>query len=98
MNEPLNLNCCEFDLFIEKEDPLEFWMKHEKDFPVLSFMAKVVLSVPASSAASEREFSKAKYVFGDNRMSLKPETAENITFFKNYFDYEDALGIKLNEK
>ncbi len=37
-------------------DPLQWWNSQKKFYPVLSEVDKSVLAIPASSAASEREF------------------------------------------
>ena len=37
--------------------PLQFWKKHQETFPILTKLACEVLSIPASSASSERSFS-----------------------------------------
>ena len=34
-------------------DPLQWWTKHEKVYPVLAALAKDVLVIPATSARSE---------------------------------------------
>ena len=48
-------------------------------------MAREVLSIPATSAASERAFSAGKDVFGIARMSLKPETVEALICLRSWY-------------
>lgn len=84
----------ELDLFIvakgvpiidEKGDyvnPLEWWMKHEDEFPVLAYMAQAYLSIPATSAPSERIWSRAAQVYTANRSRLDPDIASGIIFTK----------------
>ncbi|KAF9991801.1 hypothetical protein BGZ80_008878, partial [Entomortierella chlamydospora] len=40
--------------------PLEFWRQYHSQFPALAAMARDILAVPATSASSERVFSKAR--------------------------------------
>ncbi|KZS00289.1 putative Zinc finger protein [Daphnia magna] len=52
-------------------------------------MAKEILSIPATSASSERAFSVGKDVFGIARMSLKAETVEALVCLRSWY----RLGI-----
>ena len=55
-------------------------------------MARDILSIPATSAASERAFSAGKDVFGLARMSLRPETVEALICLRSW--YKSGLGEK----
>jgi len=46
----------------------------------LAVLARKILSVPASSAASERAFSAAGQTITERRTSLKPDTVDSILF------------------
>lgn len=48
-------------------DILEFWAKHSSQFPFLSQLAREFLSIPASSAACERIFSRFAPIVYDYR-------------------------------
>lgn len=61
-------------------DVLLWWKEHEKNFPKLAMIARGVLSIPASSAASERDFSSAGFVIQERRTQLKPGTVDDILF------------------
>ncbi|KZS05507.1 Uncharacterized protein APZ42_031279 [Daphnia magna] len=61
-----------------KEPVLRRW-------PKLSAMAKDLLSIPATSAASERAFSTGKDVFGIARMSFHPETVEALVCLRSWY-------------
>ena len=50
--------------------PLEFFSKHEKEFPIISRVALVVLAITPSSAEVERLFSKSGLVVTKKRTSL----------------------------
>lgn len=60
------------------EDPLEWWVRHASDYPVLSKMAFDLFSCPAMSAECERVFSQTKKVITDERNRLNSETVAAI--------------------
>uniref|UniRef100_A0A915EFS8 HAT C-terminal dimerisation domain-containing protein n=1 Tax=Ditylenchus dipsaci TaxID=166011 RepID=A0A915EFS8_9BILA len=47
------------------ENPLDFWRNNEKYFPYLATLARLVLSVPASSFPSERAFKELRCIIID---------------------------------
>ncbi|KAJ0126709.1 Uncharacterized protein HZ326_30186, partial [Fusarium oxysporum f. sp. albedinis] len=59
---------------VEVEDPLEWWVCHASDYPILSKMAFDLFSCPAMSAECERVFSQTKKVITDERNRLKSDT------------------------
>ena len=61
-------------------DVLSWWEKHASEFPNLSQIARAILAIPASSAASERDFSTAGFVIQERRTQLNPETVDDILF------------------
>ncbi|KAH9379590.1 hypothetical protein HPB48_019061 [Haemaphysalis longicornis] len=64
---------------------LEWWGAQRKKYRGLSFLAKKVLSIPSTSASSERNFSAAGYVLQERRTCLKRENLlDNLLFlYKN---------------
>ena len=58
------------------EDPrgrintLEWWKNNERQYPVLSMLARDILNVPMSTVASESAFSQGRQQIGDNRHTL----------------------------
>jgi hypothetical protein len=60
------------------EDPLEWWVRHASDFPVLSKMAFDLFSCPAMSSECERVFSQTKKVITDERNRLDSGTVAAI--------------------
>ncbi|CAB5363097.1 unnamed protein product [Rhizophagus irregularis] len=70
----------EFDRYLNADraqalcDTLNWWKRHEEEYPNLSNMAKDYLGVPATSAPAERIFSSAADVITYDRASLAPET------------------------
>jgi len=67
----------------QDEDPLAWWRTHEILFPKLAKLAKKFLAIPASSAPSERAFSKVGIVVDKRRASLLPEKANQLVFLKH---------------
>ena len=61
-------------------DPLAFWKKNDKNYPLLAKAARRFLSAPATSLASEGIFSTARAVYTYQRMRLRPRKAEMIIF------------------
>nr|XP_055027515.1 E3 SUMO-protein ligase ZBED1-like [Misgurnus anguillicaudatus] len=61
-------------------DPLEWWKLHQPNFPRLSLLAKKYLSIPATSAPSERVFSVGGGIVTCNRACLKPEVVDRLIF------------------
>ena len=78
---------------VEKPEPANcdptsvyaYWNSRSHRWPRLACMAREVLSIPATSAASERGFSAGKDVFGIARMSLKPETVEALICLRSWY-------------
>ncbi|KAM5354590.1 hypothetical protein ACJ41O_001237 [Fusarium nematophilum] len=63
---------------LDVEDPLEWWVHHAPDYPVLSKMAFDLFSCPAMSAECERVFSQTKKVITDERNRLSSDTVAAI--------------------
>lgn len=59
-------------------DPLKWWKVSQKFYPRLSNLARKYLCIPATSASSERVFSKGGNVFTCLRSSLKPEQVNRL--------------------
>ena len=78
-------------------DRLLWWKVNEKNFPVLSKLAKYILAIPASSATSERIFSAGGLTVSHLRCTLDDEKVEDILKIRlNILKLEQAeakLGI-----
>uniref|UniRef100_A0A1A8RC75 HAT C-terminal dimerisation domain-containing protein n=1 Tax=Nothobranchius rachovii TaxID=451742 RepID=A0A1A8RC75_9TELE len=61
-------------------DPLQWWKSNTSNFSRLSHLAKKYLSIPATSAPSERLFSVAGGVVTCSRACLKPEAVDRLIF------------------
>ncbi|GKE70393.1 zinc finger BED domain-containing protein RICESLEEPER 2 [Tanacetum coccineum] len=70
-------------------DVLGFWKEKESTFPVLSHMTRDILSVQATSVASESAFSTSGRVLSIQRTRLTPASLEMCICLK---DHLDAMG------
>lgn len=67
----------------ENFDPIMWWKNNDGKYPRLSKMAINLLSIPASSAASERVFSLAGNIITEKRNRLVPKTVDSILFLNS---------------
>jgi len=67
------------------QDVLQWWRAKTDKFPHLSILARQVFAIPASSAASERNFSSAGRVFDKRRTNLSSKTLDDILFLNSNF-------------
>jgi len=61
-------------------NPLDWWRVHESDFPHLAKMSMKYLSIPATSAPSERVFSTAGLTIAKDRARLEASRANELVF------------------
>lgn len=73
-------------------DPLSWWAKHHLQFPLIAQVAKQVLCIPATSAASERLFSIGGLTVTDNRNALTEENTGRLVFLRG--SWETAVAQK----
>ena len=76
---------------------LLWWKRHQNVLPILSKLSRMVLSIPASSAKSERVFSTGGNIVTIKRTRLNPKKVEeliiikenevNVEHFKDNTDY-----------
>uniref|UniRef100_A0A3Q2CJ70 BED-type domain-containing protein n=1 Tax=Cyprinodon variegatus TaxID=28743 RepID=A0A3Q2CJ70_CYPVA len=79
-----------------KEDPFDllcWWREHATVFPNLALIARSVLAIPASSAASERDFSAAGFVIQERRTQLKPGTVDDMLFMHIILTGSGGCGL-----
>lgn len=77
-------------------DILAWWSERQAKFPMMSLLARFIFSIPASSAAPERNFSIAGHVFSAKRTQLLPSMLENILICNGNMDLIDSQ-LELNE-
>ena len=56
--------------------------KHEKEFPVLSFLVKFILCCPGSTIASECEFSNSSYHVWQEELGFLKKFRKNYILYK----------------
>ncbi|KAM4061992.1 transposase-like protein [Hirsutella rhossiliensis] len=61
---------------LDVANPLEWWSRHQLEYPVLYRMALDLFSIPGMSAECERVFSQTKKMITDERNQLSPEIVE----------------------
>lgn len=61
-------------------NPLPWWRENASRFPLLSELAHVYLAIPATSAPSERVWSRASRILMYKRSVMKPEVAQGMMF------------------
>lgn len=66
-----------------RECPLQWWKVHQESFPKLCRLARIYLAIPASSASSERVFSRAGLELTDTRKRLAPDRLSRLVFLKS---------------
>ena len=63
---------------------LEWWKKQQIKYPVLSVIARDVLTMPVSTVASEAAFSACGRVVSKKRYNLSPEAIEAVVCLKDW--------------
>jgi hypothetical protein len=61
---------------LDVANPLEWWSRHQLEYPVLYRMALDLFSIPGMSAECERVFSQTKKMITDERNRLAPDIVE----------------------
>ena len=59
-------------------DILKWWQVHAGRYPILSKLARDILTIPISTVASESAFSAGGHVLDDYRSSLTKDTVEML--------------------
>ena len=60
--------------------PLDWWKRHESEFPKVAYVARSVLYVPATSMPSERIFSTTGLLINKLRNRLASDLVDAIVF------------------
>ncbi|KAK1567820.1 hypothetical protein Q3G72_017103 [Acer saccharum] len=68
-------------------DIMPWWKSHERSLPVLSIMARDILTPPVSTVASESAFSASGRVLDERCSRIGPDILEAVVCLK---DWEDA--------
>jgi hypothetical protein len=65
-------------------DILNWWHEHKLTYPILSIMARDIMSIPASTTSSESTFSLSGRILEDRRRRLNAETLEMLVCIKDW--------------
>ncbi|XP_076926505.1 zinc finger BED domain-containing protein RICESLEEPER 3-like [Bidens hawaiensis] len=77
-------------------DILAWWKGKQNEFPILSAMSRDLLSVQASTVASESVFSLSGRILSMRRTKLTPESLEMCICLKDHLDVVDRIQDKAN--
>jgi hypothetical protein len=62
---------------------LNWWHDHKRSYPILSMLAKDIMTVPVSTISSESAFSLSGRLLDDRRRSLTPAHVERLSLIKD---------------
>jgi hypothetical protein len=65
-------------------DILNWWHEHKLTYPILSLMAKDIMSVPVSTTSSESCFSLTGRIIEERRRAMNAETIEQLILVKDW--------------
>jgi hypothetical protein len=68
----------------EAQEPLDWWLLHQDDYPVLKHLAFTLLAAPASTSADERLFSITDNVVNEERPHAQQELAERVQCLRSW--------------
>jgi hypothetical protein len=68
-------------------NPLTWWKVNQRKFPVLARLARKLLAIPATSAPSERIWSRAAGIVTMKRASLKPYLAQSLMYIRENLSF-----------
>jgi hypothetical protein len=77
----------------ERFEILSWWRINANKYPVLSAMARDLLTIPLSIVPSESAFSTGGRILAGNRSSMTPETLECLVCCKEWlYEYPNIHG------
>ena len=92
----LNINLISFE---DDEDfDILIWWKSQHKYPVISIIARDVLTVPVSIAASEAAFSAGGRVVSDKRCNLAPDSIKANICVKNWAIADKMIFDSIQEE
>jgi hypothetical protein len=73
-----------------KTDPIDFWIGHKLQYPILFELTKTIFAIAPTSADAERRFSLAGALLRDKRSRLTPSKVMKILFINsNYHNLKE---------
>jgi hypothetical protein len=92
------LDCDNVRQLDDSFDILKWWHEHKLTYPVLSIMAKDILTVPVSTISSESTFSMTGRIIEERRRRLNAETVEWLTCIKDWEMAEARLQHSVEDQ
>ena len=77
-------------------NPLEWWKNNQMKFPTVAAIAKKFLAVQATSASSERIFSRARRIVTTDRKCLDPCTVGSLLYVSENLKWYTRMSNELN--
>ena len=77
-------------------NPLSWWSVSQNQFPLVAKLARRLLSIPATSAPSERLFSDAGLTIAKDRANLLPDMAASLIFLQDAWDLAENYVKRKN--
>ena len=75
-------------------DILDWWKLNASNYPILSKMARDILTIPISTVASKSAFSTSRRIFDAFRSSLSPKTVEALVCSQNWLKKYDTINFQ----
>ncbi len=82
----------------DSEDPMLWWRNNKGKFPIVAVLARTFLGVPATSASSERIFSKAEQIISKKRSGLSPRKAGLLIWLAGFMKQQARVDLYLQEE
>jgi hypothetical protein len=84
--------------FADSFNILGWWHEHKTTYPVLSILARDVMTVPVSTISSESAFSTSGRIIEERRRRLSPEMVEILACTKDWEAAEARLQQQVVDK
>jgi hypothetical protein len=92
------LNCDIVNHLSDDFNILDWWHQHKLTYPVLSIMAKDILTFPVSTVSSESTFSMTGRIIEERRRKLRLDMVEMLTCIKDWEAAEARLHQAVGDK
>jgi hypothetical protein len=77
-----------------RADPFQWWSANQVRYPHVAMVAKQFLSIPGTSAGSERVFSIAgRVICANRRAKLKAENVQDVIFLKSSWEKVEEMEL-----
>ena len=75
-------------------DILDWWKLNASNYPILSKMARDILTIPISTVISESAFSTSGRILDAFRSSLSPKTVEALVCSQNWLKKNHTINLQ----